>query len=140
MPIRPDEMARYPGGSIRSREWGAIRERIRARADNRCEVCGVANHAVGGRDPLGRFFPAIPLNHDGLYVRWPDAGTGAWCCDGRDVVRLRIIRIVCTVAHLNHRPEDCRDENLRFMCQRCHLRYDNQRRRAERRGTADLFA
>lgn len=33
-------------------------------------------------------------------------------------------RVVLTVAHLNHRPEDCDDANLRAMCQRCHLTYD----------------
>src|SRR3990167_9714971 len=33
-------------------------------------------------------------------------------------------KIILTVAHLNHKPEDCREENLRAMCQRCHLRYD----------------
>lgn len=32
--------------------------------------------------------------------------------------------VVLTVAHLNHRPEDCADENLRHWCQRCHLTYD----------------
>jgi hypothetical protein len=31
---------------------------------------------------------------------------------------------VLTVAHLNHDPQDCRDENLKAFCQRCHLRYD----------------
>jgi hypothetical protein len=34
-------------------------------------------------------------------------------------------KVVLTVAHLNHTPEDCRDENLKAMCQRCHLRYDH---------------
>jgi len=33
-------------------------------------------------------------------------------------------RVVLTTAHLNHTPEDCRDENLRAMCQGCHLHYD----------------
>jgi hypothetical protein len=28
------------------------------------------------------------------------------------------------VAHLNHVEKDCRPENLKAMCQRCHLRYD----------------
>ena len=32
--------------------------------------------------------------------------------------------VVLTVAHLNHTPEDCRDENLMAMCQLCHLTYD----------------
>lgn len=33
-------------------------------------------------------------------------------------------KVVLTVAHLDHQPENCSDENLRAMCQRCHLRYD----------------
>jgi hypothetical protein len=32
--------------------------------------------------------------------------------------------VVCTTAHLDHVPEHCDDNNLRFMCQRCHLTYD----------------
>lgn len=32
--------------------------------------------------------------------------------------------VVITVGHLNHDPMDCRDENLRAWCQRCHLTYD----------------
>jgi len=31
---------------------------------------------------------------------------------------------VLTVAHLDHRPENCHDSNLLALCQRCHLRYD----------------
>lgn len=34
-------------------------------------------------------------------------------------------KIVLTVAHLNHNESDCRKENLKAMCQRCHLRYDS---------------
>lgn len=37
MPISPDRMKLYPGGSIRSPEWIAIRKRILERAGNRCE-------------------------------------------------------------------------------------------------------
>ena len=33
-------------------------------------------------------------------------------------------RVVLTVAHLDHTPENCAPENLRAMCQRCHLTYD----------------
>src|SRR3990167_9559307 len=32
--------------------------------------------------------------------------------------------VVLTTAHLNHVIEDCSDENLKHMCQRCHLTYD----------------
>lgn len=33
-------------------------------------------------------------------------------------------RVVLTVAHLNHTPMDCSDENLAALCAPCHLRYD----------------
>jgi hypothetical protein len=33
-------------------------------------------------------------------------------------------RVVLTVAHLDHTPEHCEQENLRAWCQRCHLTYD----------------
>ncbi len=33
-------------------------------------------------------------------------------------------RVVLTVAHLDHTPENCEPHNLRAMCQRCHLTYD----------------
>ena len=33
-------------------------------------------------------------------------------------------RVVLTVAHLNHTPEDVSDANLKAWCQRCHLTYD----------------
>lgn len=42
-------------------------------------------------------------------------------------------RVVLTVAHLNHRPEDCDPENLRAWCQRCHNTYDAPMRAAARR-------
>jgi hypothetical protein len=33
-------------------------------------------------------------------------------------------RFLLTAAHLNHRPSDCRPENLRAWCAPCHCRYD----------------
>jgi hypothetical protein len=39
-------------------------------------------------------------------------------------------RIVLTVAHLDHIPEHCADENLRAWCQKCHLGYDAPTRAA----------
>lgn len=82
------------------RDWKQISERIRfERAESRCECegeCGRGTHT--GRCP----------NHHGHLAY----GTGS--------------KVVLTVAHLNHIPEDCRDENLRAMCQGCHLHYDKE--------------
>lgn len=50
-------------------------------------------------------------------------------------------RRTLTVAHLNHKPEDVRPENLMAMCAPCHLRYDAKHhaetRRRRREGDTD---
>ena len=109
----------YPPG------WAAISWRIRMeRAQGQCECrgeCGLHRTHPGPRRCVERHGrPAV----------WAK-GT-----------------IVLTVAHLNHEPADCRDDNLRAFCQRCHLRYDvghhrrnrisNQRRAAEAAGQLRL--
>lgn len=60
-------------------------------------------------------------------------------------------KVVLTVAHLDHRPENCAPENLKPWCQRCHNTYDaatraeGVRERARfaaeqaRRAAGDLF-
>jgi 5-methylcytosine-specific restriction endonuclease McrA len=54
--------------------------------------------------------------------------------------------VVLTIAHVNHDTRDCRDENLRAWCQRCHLAYDAPlharnaaRTRRSSRAWRDLF-
>jgi hypothetical protein len=42
-------------------------------------------------------------------------------------------RFILTVAHLNHIPSDCSDENLRALCTVCHLRYDARQMALKRR-------
>ncbi|MFM9629412.1 hypothetical protein ACKI10_17515 [Streptomyces galilaeus] len=38
-------------------------------------------------------------------------------------------KVVLTVAHLDHTPENCDPANLRAMCQGCHLHYDRDHHR-----------
>jgi 5-methylcytosine-specific restriction endonuclease McrA len=55
----------------------------------------------------------------------------AWC-DARQGEPHPITgsRVVLTVAHLDHQPENCADpENMKALCQRCHNRYDAPMRR-----------
>lgn len=42
-------------------------------------------------------------------------------------------RVVLTIAHLDHQPENCEPANLRAWCQRCHNTYDAPMRAAGRR-------
>lgn len=140
MPIRPENRSRYPA------HWPQIRARILARAGHCCERCGVRNYALGGRTERGTFLIAGPSEERGLELAFPAPGTWAWCY--RDGIRayLRVIRIVLTIAHLDHVPENCADENLLALCQRCHLLHD-ARHHAETayatrrvgRAIADLF-
>lgn len=128
MPIRPENRARYP------KDWPAISRRIRfERAGNCCEQCGVPNHELGGRTPDGQWHKARITGCD---RRLPEPGSDWWCDGPNGAQMLRIVRIVLTVAHLDHQPENCADENLRAWCQRCHNLYDAKMRRAGIRARA----
>jgi len=139
MPIRPENRARYP------KDWPAISASIRERAGNRCEFCGVPNAELGGRSRAGKWYKASPKGESGLGLEWPKPGEEWWCA-GYDLGRLRIIRIVLTVAHLDHTPENCEPGNLKALCQRCHLTYDAKHHaqnaritRHEKLGQGDLL-
>lgn len=124
MPIRPENKARYP------KDWPEISQRIRKRARQKCEECGVKNYALGGRAADGTFLPADPKGEKLLRLEWPSPGEWAWCGKGKRKEYLRIVKIILTVAHLDHTPENCDDDNLKAWCQRCHNRYDAPMRRA----------
>lgn len=44
-------------------------------------------------------------------------------------------RVILTVAHLDHTPENCDDTNLKAMCQGCHLHYDREHHARTRAAT-----
>lgn len=133
MPIKPENRSRYP------KDWPVIRERIMARAHNRCEHpgCKAEHRALGywRKDEWVRLPRA--LRDAGV-----DKPTSIACADGST---LKIIRIILTIAHLDHTPENCADDNLRAWCQRHHLAYDHQHHitnaymtRKERANTMEL--
>jgi 5-methylcytosine-specific restriction endonuclease McrA len=140
MPIRPENVDRYPP------DWPIIRDLVLRRARHRCERCGVRNGEKGGRTRGGIWLRTLPLGERLGRLEWPEPGTWAWCSDGTTRDYVRIIRIVLTIAHLDHVPEHCALENLEALCQRCHLAHDLkhhlQTRYASRRkglAIADLF-
>lgn len=110
MPIKPENRSKYPPN------WREISLRIRARANNCCEECGVRNGVTGARDKRGEW-------HDECAIDFMNSGEGM-SLFGVDYPK--IIRIVLTVAHLNHDEADCSDENLKCLCQLHHLRHDAQ--------------
>lgn len=44
-------------------------------------------------------------------------------------------KVVLTIAHLDHTPENCDYNNLRALCQKCHNNYDKEHRKETRRMT-----
>lgn len=89
-------------------DWPAISERIRfARAAGRCECTGQCRtgHKSRCRARHGEPHPI----------------TGS--------------TVVLTVAHLDQTPENCAEDNLAAMCQRCHLAYDAAQHAATARRT-----
>ena len=80
------------------RNWRGIRRAILLEAGFRCECTGLCGLHVGER---------CSEIH----------GRSAGFAQGK---------IVLTVAHLDHTPENCARENLRALCQSCHLRFDRE--------------
>jgi hypothetical protein len=111
VPIKPENRGRYPA------DWRAVRERILARAGNRCERCGAPNgRTIRRLKDLPAFWVLAEYACTQLF------------CGGAEL--LPSVQVVLTVAHLNHTPEDCRDEVLQALCQRCHNVLDMPHRQA----------
>jgi hypothetical protein len=89
------------------KNWNEIRTRIQDRAKDCCEGCGLPNHAW-----VNKIDRELTIRDDE-----------------------NAIRIVCTVAHLDHTPENCYEDNLKFWCQKCHNSYDAPHRRQTRRNS-----
>ena len=119
MPIRPENLRRYPGGSPNSREWKALRASILERAGNRCEQCGVPNRDIGHRS----------ASRNGEWVSHNDPKNAKIAKQLRHLA----IKIILTIAHLDHTPENNDPANLKALCQLCHNRYDAAHRAAGRK-------
>lgn len=145
MPIRKELRRKFYG-----REWRkVIRPRILARAEDRCEHCGKPNGAT--------VFTRSGRNGGHYWMHWkPEAGhywLRPWCVHSASYVGERTInrwgqentqrnyehkiRVVVTIAHLNHTPGDDRDENLAALCQWCHLMHDKDHHRDSRADRKD---
>jgi hypothetical protein len=117
--MRTDEKNGYP------KNWEEISLRIRVkRAKNKCEFCGLENHSVIMRT-FGLVHHAskneISILHE--YARKNHISFNQTC------KKFGFTRVILTTAHLNHNPADNRDENLKALCQKCHLNYDGHTRK-----------
>lgn len=92
------------------KDWKAISLRIRERAQDQCECVNEC-----GLHPWGRCIEK--QGHKAFFAKG---------------------KIILTVAHLDDKdPMSCTDDNLKAMCQRCHLRYDRPQHIANARKTRE---
>ena len=132
MPILPENKARYP------KDWDkVVVPRIRKRSGDRCECSGQCGKHEGRCNAV-----------NGCYGLWEAPGKFIHMFTRRDYMIVReetekLIRIVLTVMHLDHTPENCEDSNLLHGCQLCHNNYDMPHRRETKRArkaARDMFA
>lgn len=116
----PMDHSRYPDN------WEAISRQVRAEAGQKCERCGVRNHAVGARDRFGNW-------HDEDDIEGMNAGVG----DSLFGDYPKIIRIVLTVAHIDHDTTNNQRSNLAALCQRDHLNHDRPHHMANAAATRE---
>src|SRR3954466_3566296 len=97
-----------------------------------------------GRDDAGRWGAGLMPIRPESRARYPAVwraislevrGRAGWRCEGSPAYPdcraanaephpITGSRVVLTVAHLDHTPENVAQENLKAWCQRCHLTYD----------------
>lgn len=134
MPIKPENRHRYPA------DWPEIRERILQRAGWRCEHpgCLARQYSVGWwvllDGGLWRWCAAWGQN-DNPRTYSEARQVAAELDHERSEEGPKPIVIVLTVAHLDHQPENCADDNLRALCQRHHLAHDHDHHVANAQAT-----
>jgi len=108
-------------------DWKSISRQIREQAGNVCEFCGAPNGETVQRNAAGDWKLLDDLDTMQSDAGWAWLGT----YDPSDPVR-----VVLTVAHLDHDTANNDPANLRALCQRCHLNWDRERNIAKAKVTA----
>jgi hypothetical protein len=119
MPIRAEQKALYP------KDWKAISQRIREREENKCKTCKAPNGQVVWRSADGTRY----MLEEGQVFSAAD-GEFLGMCKGSEYNGGNMVKIVLTVAHLDHDPANNADDNLAALCQKCHLAYDAEHHKA----------
>lgn len=104
----PCDYKKYPA------DWKQIVERIKRRAHDRCELCGLENgwHVLRPKDNwwlvtyVGAQDAKNPRTHESLKPMG------------------KIVRIVLTVHHIDYDVNNNKLYNLLALCQRCHNKLD----------------
>lgn len=101
-------------------KWTLIRRLILKRAAHRCEECGIENKAIILRLKNGDFERPAQALLDMVYACIKPGGHTLLTA----LKKHGLTRIVLTIAHLDHDKTNNRFNNLRALCQRCHLKID----------------
>lgn len=117
----PLDYSEYPD------DWNEIRARILIRANNRCEKCGLQNHAIilksDRKSPSPQQLDIYnSLLHNSYSIQ-------------QAMNRMGFTKIVLTIAHLDHDKDNHQvsEDRLAAWCQKCHLGYDMSRHVANRK-------
>lgn len=129
--------------------WLDIRKRILERDGHCCKTCKVENGIAvfrgvyKGSEVFQTADGKIYSTETGEFV---DQNLYAAIYPSTGDMNQKAIKIVLTVAHLNHDIKDNRDENLAALCQLHHLRHDKDQHKKSTRdtrlrkaGLGDLF-
>ncbi|MFD1143017.1 hypothetical protein ACFQ4C_17960 [Larkinella insperata] len=101
--------------------WKRISRFVRLiRAKNKCEQCGAPHLETIARAKDGTY-----MNIDGEVFN-EETGEYLGMARGSEYMEDRFVKIVLTVAHLDHDPKNNDLVNLKALCQRCHLAHDRK--------------
>jgi hypothetical protein len=137
----PIDYRNYP------KDWPEIRARILERDHHCCKFCGLADHSwIVRSDQDGARY--LLLGDNSIFYLGSEPIRASEIPDEFAINPL--IRVVLTVAHLDHDVTHSDDANLAALCQRCHLLHDTKQRVAssartrrkhyiERTGQGELF-
>lgn len=130
----PVDYSKYP------KNWRSeIRPSILARAKNKCEECGIDNYAEGWRDKEGNFITWKEIE-DALENNGYDYFEHELRHHlGKDwEFKKKATKIVLTISHQDHDIKNNDPENLKALCQRCHLRHDREHHAETRRKNKEI--
>jgi hypothetical protein len=117
----PFDRKKYP------HNWESISLRIRKRSEGRCECqgeCGIEHDKQGSMNTVGFGSYEFKKRYGGIIFVNKIIGEKRCSELNGHKAMFACGKIILTVAHLDHNPMNCDNNNLRAWCQRCHLRYD----------------
>ena len=122
--------------------WEEIALKVKTEAKWICEECGRPCRKPG--EKIQDHYERIKAENKLDWIRdyWSQ-----WVEQGSEKKPNKPTRFVLTVAHMDHRPENCDRTNLKTLCAPCHCRYDTtpearaikKKLKAERTGQLNLL-